>query len=130
MIVTVNCVSYCQEDGCTNDKYTFDLDVETGRVSITHEISCGFMGNQLFSGPPFVKDYGIPIPDHIIHMINMMFINNDFKIDSRYKSTAVENFIKWFTDSMEDLAKENRENEETINQLKKELAFQWNAYES
>lgn len=120
MNFTVNCVSYCEEDGCTQDKYTFEIETATGEVTIKHEIICGLSGSQLFCAPSFKKNYGNPIPEHMIHMTNMMLINNDFKMESRYKAIAVENFIKWFTDSMESLSKEKKEVDASIKQLKKE----------
>jgi hypothetical protein len=115
MKITVNCVSYCEEDGCTHDTYKFNICCETGEISIKHDIACGLSGNQLFCAPPIVKNYGIPIPDHIVHMINMMLVNNDFKIEPRYKAAAIENFIKWFTQAMDDLVKEKKGQEQFQN---------------
>lgn len=116
----VNCVSYSEEDGCTYDDYDIQIQVETGVIEIHHEIRCGLMGNQLFCEPAIIKHFGIPIPPHLIQMIHMMLINNDFKTEPRHKAAATDHFLKWLIDSMECLSQEKKQNSMTVENLKME----------
>lgn len=97
---TINCTSYSEEDGCTNDTYVFEINIDTGCVSIRHEISCGLIGHALFSAPSSVSNYGVPIPEYIVHMINMVLVDNDFKTEPKHKSAAIEKFILWLDSAM------------------------------
>ncbi len=122
----VNCVSYSDQDGCTYDDYNFEINVETGSVVIHHEIRCGLMGTQLFCEPAIEKEFGFPIPAHMVQMIHMMLVNNDFKTEPRHKAAATDTFIQWLLSSMEQLATEHKTHTELVQQLteEKELAEQ------
>jgi hypothetical protein len=120
IVKTINCTSYSEEDGCIQDTYTFEIKVETGYVYINHEICCGLDGKHLFCAPPIITNYETPIPEHITQMINMFLVNDDFKIEPRYRSSAIEKFIVWLDESMKQISREQKEKAEKINKLERE----------
>ncbi len=122
----VNCVSYSDQDGCTYDDYDFQINVETGRVIIHHEIRCGLMGTQLFCEPAIEKEFGIPIPPHMVQMIHMMLVNDDLKTEPRHRAAAIDQFIQWLISSMEQLSAEHKTYTDLVQRLteEKELAEQ------
>jgi hypothetical protein len=122
----VNCVSYNDQDGCTYDDYTFEIDPNTGSIVIHHEIRCGLMGTQLFCEPAIEKEFGFPIPHHMVSMIQMMIVNDDFKTEPRHRSAAIDQFIQWLLASMEQLATEHKAHTDLVQRLteEKELAEQ------
>lgn len=115
---TIHCTSYCDEDGCMNDTYVFEINIDAGCVSIRHEISCGLLGHPLFSAPSSVTNYGVPIPEHIVQMINMVLVDNDFKTEPRHKSAAIERFIGWLDTAMKHEVRASAK----LEKLKKEKA--------
>ncbi len=122
----VNCVSYSDQDGCTYDDYTFEINIATGSLVIHHEIRCGLMGTQLFCEPAIEKEFGIPFPDHMVQMIHMMLLKDDLKTEPRHKAAATDHFIQWLIVSMEQLAAERKAHTELVQRLteEKELAEQ------
>jgi hypothetical protein len=120
IVKTINCTSYNEEDGCIQDTYHFEIKIDTGYVYISHENACGLMGNQLFCAPPIITNYETPIPEYITKMIDMFLVNEDFKTESRHRSSAVEKFILWFDESMKQISREQRETAKKIERLEKE----------
>jgi hypothetical protein len=116
----VNCVSYSDQDGCTYDDYTFQINVTTGSLVIHHEIRCGLMGTQLFCEPAIEKEFGIPFPNHMVQMIHMMLVNDDLKTEPRHRAAAIDNFVQWLLSSMEQLAAEHRAHTELVQRLTEE----------
>jgi hypothetical protein len=125
IVKTVNCTSYNEEDGCIEDTYTFEIKINTGYVYIRHEISCGLAGRQLFCAPPIITNYGTPIPEYIVQMIDMVLVNDDFKMESRHKAASIDKFIIWLDDSMKEISKEKRETEKRIERLEQETEEQF-----
>ncbi len=116
----VNCVSYNDQDGCTYDDYDFEIHPDTGRVVIRHEIRCGLMGTQLFCEPTIEKEFGVPIPPHMVKMIHMMLLNNDLKTEPRHKAAATDSFIQWLMSSLEELAAEHTAHTQLVKKLTEE----------
>jgi hypothetical protein len=84
------------------------------------------MGTQLFCEPAIEKEFGIPIPHHMVQMIQMMLVNDDLKTEPRHRAAAIDHFIQWLLSSMEQLAAEHKAHAELVQRLieEKELAEQ------
>jgi hypothetical protein len=103
---TTECESYSEGDGYTKDIYVIEIHSEIGFVKIQHHMICGLIGKSLFSVPIVEKNYGISIPDYMTQIFRMMLENNDFETQPRHRSSAIEKFIQWFDNSMQQISKD------------------------
>lgn len=110
----VECESYSEGDGYTKETYTIEIKADIGTVKIRQDILCGLMGKNLFSEPTIDKNYGTPIPDYMIQMAKIILENNDFHIQPRHRSSAIEKFIQWFDYSMQQISREKEEPKKEI----------------